>query len=88
MAIEKELNALFETLKEQRDEIELQLHLAGMEAKEQWHKAEPKWQHFIDELGIVNDDTKEVSADLMHAAKVIGDDLKETYQRIIEKLEK
>lgn len=88
MNIEKDLTALFNRLKEQRDEIEVQIHLAGMEAKEQWHKATPKWEHFIDELGVINDSAKETTEELLHATKVIGDELHDAYGRIIDQLKK
>jgi len=37
---------------------------------------------------VITDDTKEASSDLIHATKIIGDELKETYKRISERLEK
>lgn len=86
MNIEKELTTLFDRLKEQRDEIEVQLHLAGMEAKEQWQEVAPKWEHFIDELGVINDSAKETTQELLHATKVIGDELHGAYSRIIDQL--
>ncbi|WP_305907494.1 hypothetical protein Q9L42_015525 [Methylomarinum sp. Ch1-1] len=86
MALENELNALLHALQKQRDEIELQLHLAGMDVKDQWHKAEPKWAQFIDKLGVINDENQEASAELIHATKVIGDELKEAYKRLSEQL--
>ena len=88
MDLKKEFNELTEALKQQRDEIEVQIHLAGMDAKEEWKKAEKKREQFFDALGVVNDDTKEISTELIHATKVIGDELVETYKRISERLSK
>ncbi len=88
MDIKKEFDELTDVLKQQRDEIEVQLHLAGMEAKEEWNKAEKIREQFFEKLGVINDDTKEISNDLIHATKVIGDELKETYNRISERLTK
>jgi len=86
MDIKKEFDELTDTLKQQRDEIEVQIHLASMEAKDEWHKGEEKWGEFIDALGVITDDSKEASAELIHTTKVIGDELKETYSRISERL--
>lgn len=81
--LKNELKELSSTLSQQHDEIELQLHLASMEVKDEWQHAEKYWGQFIDALGIINDDTKEVSAELIHATKVIGDELIQVYKRIL-----
>ena len=86
MNIKKEFDELTDALKQQRDEIEVQMHLAGMEAKEEWQKGEEQWGEFVDALGVITDDTKETTAELIHATKIIGDELKETYKRISERL--
>ncbi|BCG63478.1 MAG: hypothetical protein methR_P1192 [Methyloprofundus sp.] len=86
MNLKKDLDELTEPLKQQRGEIQLQIHLASMEAKQEWQKAEKNWDKFVDGLGIVTDETKETSAELLHSTKVIGDELKETYKRIAERL--
>ena len=88
MDLKKEFDELTDALKQQRDEIEVQIHLAGMEAKEEWQTAEKQWGQFIDTLGVISDDTKETSSELIHATKVIGDELIETYRRISERLGK
>lgn len=87
MDLKKEFDEISATLKQQRDEIEVQLHLASMDAKEEWHQGETKWGEFIDALGVITDDSKETSAELIHTTKVIGDELKETYRRILQRLE-
>lgn len=86
MGLKQELDSLIKTLMQQRDEIDVKLHLAGMEAKELWRQSEPKWENFLDQLGIINDDSKETSAELMHAAKTVGDELKDIYQTIQKRL--
>jgi DnaJ-domain-containing protein 1 len=88
MNIIKEFNELTDVLKQQRDEIEVQIHLAAMEVKDEWQHSEKKWGEFIETLGIITDDTKETSSELIHAAKIIGDELNETYNRISERLRK
>ncbi len=88
MDIKKEFDDLTDTLKQQRDEIELQIHLASMDAKDEWQNAEKNWGQFIDALGVITDETKETSTELIHTTKVIGDELIETYKRISERLSK
>ncbi len=88
MNLQKEFDELTDKLNQQRDEIQLQLHLASMEAKEEWQEAEKGWGKFVDSLDVISDDTKEASAELIQTTKVIGDELKEAYQRISERLGK
>ena len=88
MDLKKEFDELTDALKQQRDEIEVQIHLASMEAKDEWQKAEQNWDQFIDKLGVITDDTKEASAELIQTTKIIGDELKNTYARISERLKK
>ena len=87
MNLSKEFEELTETLKQQRGEIQVQIHLANMEAKQEWQKAEKQWDKFVDFLMEVSEENKEESAELIHATKVIADELKEAYQRISERLE-
>lgn len=88
MDLNKEFDELSNAIKQQRDEIEVQIHLASMDAKDEWQKAEKNWGQFIDGLGVITDDTKEASAELIHTTKIIGDELKNTYTRISERLKK
>ncbi len=88
MNIIKEFNELTDVLKQQRDEIEVQIHLAALEVKDEWQNSEKKWGEFIETLGVITDDTKETSSELIQATKIIGDELKETYNRISERLRK
>jgi hypothetical protein len=88
MDLKKEFDELTDVLKQQRDEIEVQIHLASMEAKDEWHKAEQNWDQFIDGMGVITDDAKETSAELIQTTKIIGDELKNTYARISERLKK
>ena len=88
MDLKKEFDELSDLLKQQRDEIEVKIHLASMEAKDEWQKAEKNWDQFIDGLGVITDDAKEASSELIQTTKIIGDELKNTYARISERLNK
>jgi len=50
MDIKKEFDELTDTLKQQRDKIEVQIHLASMEAKDEWKEGEKQWGEFIEPL--------------------------------------
>lgn len=79
----KELSSLIEKLKTERDAIHLNLHLASMEVKEEFEKAEQHWQT-IKNTGI--EEATDISDDLLAKAKIVSEELKETYQRIATRI--
>lgn len=88
MSTKEDFEQLFEKLKVKRDELNLQLHLASMEAKEEFAEAEKKWADVKAKATEVADDTKETSKEYIAKAKIVGEELKEAYQRISERLSK
>lgn len=60
-----------------RDEIRLKMHLASMEAKEEWDELEGKWQSFSDRSEM-NKSAEGVGA----AMGVLGEELKQAYIRL------
>ncbi|MDX2439434.1 MAG: hypothetical protein QNK40_02695 [Desulfobacterales bacterium] len=88
MKIQEEFNKLVEKLKTQRDEIKLKMHLASMETKQEFEDAEKKWGPLKAKASDIADDAIETSEELIAKSKVVGEELKETYRRISERLSK
>jgi hypothetical protein len=88
MEVKEEFKNLLENLKVQRDEINLKLHLASMEAKDEFEKAEKQWVHIKAKAVEIADDTKETSEDFIAKARIVGEELKEAYHRISQRLSK
>ncbi len=86
MNINEELAQISEQLKQERDEIKLKVHLASMEAKDEWEQAETTWAGLKDNLDDIVDETKETTEELLASAKVIADELGQTYERIKKRL--
>ena len=86
MAIKEEFNNLLDKLKTERDEISLKLHLASMEAKEEFNSAEQQWNLVKTKAAEIADDSVDTSEEFVAKAKVVGEELKETYQRIAKRL--
>jgi hypothetical protein len=86
MELKDELNKLSETLKQQRDEINLQLHLASAELKDEWEKSEKEWGQFKEKLSEVVDEGKETTTDLIEKTRIIGEELKNAYNNIHRRL--
>ena len=86
MEILKELENLTDKIKHQRDELQVRMHLAGMDAKEEWEKAEEKWDEFKHKAAEIKDDTQETTEELVTATKIIGEEISQAYKRIVERL--
>lgn len=86
MELQKEFSDLVETLKTERDEIKLKLHLASMEAKEEFDTLDDKWDLVAQKAAEIADDAVDVSEEAIAKAKAVGEELKETYQKLRAKL--
>ncbi len=82
MSIKDEFEHLIEKLKVERDEINLKLHLASMEARDEFKEAEKQWEEVKTKASDIANDTKETSDEVISKAKIIGEELKDAYQRI------
>jgi hypothetical protein len=86
--MKEEFNKLIEKLKSERDEINLKIHLASMDAKTEFEEAEKKWLQVKAKAAEITDDAVGTSEELIAKAKVVGEELKETYNRIAKRLSK
>ena len=81
---------LIETLKQQRDELKLKMHLGSLEAKEEFEALEKKWDHWTAEAKAQAKPLREVMED---SAKNVGtaldlvlDEVKQSYEKIKDEL--
>jgi hypothetical protein len=81
-----EFDNLLDKLKSERDEIMLKLHLASMEAKEEFEEAEKNWDTLKIKASEIADDSKETSEEFIVKAKIVGEELKYAYSRISKRL--
>jgi hypothetical protein len=86
MALKEDFERLLESLKTERDEIKLKLHLGSMEARGEFEKVEKNWDTFTQKASDIADDTVETSEEFIEKAKVVGEELKATYDRIRARL--
>ena len=82
--LKTEIAELVEKLRHERDELNLQLHLAKAEAREEWWYLEKKWEHFQENSAIVGDAALEASQEIGAATHKLGEELKNGYQHIRE----
>ena len=86
MDIREEFDKLVEKLKSERDNLNLKAHLASMDAKEELKEAEEKWSQVKEKAAQIADDAVDTSEEYIGKAKIIGEELKETYRRIAQRL--
>jgi len=77
-----DIDRIIESLKQQKDEIRLQIHLAGAEVRDELSELEKK----LEELGARADrlrkEAGETSANVIEAAKLVADEVKQGFERI------
>lgn len=76
------LDKIGEELKQLRDEIELQIHLASADARDEFGELEKKWEHFRARLDLVGKATEEAAEDVGDALELVGSELKKGYEKI------
>ncbi len=86
MAIKEDFENLLNKLNTEREEINLKLHLASLEARDEFEQAEKQWQQVKNKAAEIADESKETSEEFIAKAKIVGEELKETYQRITTRL--
>ena len=80
--IKEEIGELIADLKQQRDELRVQMHLAGAEAKEFWEDVEKKWHHFEARSAQFRAEARDAGADIAEAVKLLGSEIRDGYDRL------
>jgi len=77
-----QIESLVEDVKRIRDELEVQIHLAAADAKDEWAGLEKKWHHLRGRLDSVGKVAGDAAEDVGDALDILGDELKRGYERI------
>ena len=80
--IEDNADEIFERLRQQRDELNLRIHLASMEARDEWDELEKKWDHFVAKSKHVAEEAEPAAKEVGAALALLADEIKAGYQRI------
>jgi hypothetical protein len=76
------VHKLIEDLKRQRDELRLQMHLGSMELKNEWDKLDGKLGDLTSRAQPLRTAVGESAEDVWEAAKLLGTEIKEGFDRI------
>ncbi|CAH1387845.1 hypothetical protein [Candidatus Nitrotoga sp. M5] len=77
-----DIEDIIESLKQQKDEIKLQIHLAKAEARDEWPELEKKCKELMSKTDALRKEASDVSGDVIKAAKVVADEIKRGFDRI------
>jgi len=77
---------VIDELRHQRDELNVKLHLAKLEAKDEWEIIETKLSKFESRTKQLGGVTAEASRDIGEAAKLLGEEIRDGLKKIIKHL--
>ena len=77
---------VMDKLRQERDELRLQVRLGKAELKEEWEALERKWEHLEGRMAGVKDEAREASREVGAAFGILADELGEAYRRIRARL--
>lgn len=83
-----DIDEIFEELKQKRDELRVQIHLASKEVKDEWEDLEEKMEDFSGKAKQFADDAelKKTGEGIGEALGQLGSELKHGYDRIRDAL--
>ncbi len=84
--IEDSLEDVIDKLKEQRDELNLKMHLANMEIRDEWDELENKWEQFVIKSAQVRSEVGPSVDDIKAALSILGEEIGKGYRKIKDTL--
>jgi chromosome segregation ATPase len=80
------LEELIAKLKQERDELKVQMHLASMDAKDEYERISGKVDELTDQYEPVKDAVEETAGNVLSALGLVADELKFGFQRVRQSL--
>lgn len=80
--IKAHIEEMLDEIKQERDELQVRLHLAKLETSEEWQKLEAKLGKFESKVKQLGGVTAEASKDMGRAAKLLGEEIREGLKKI------
>jgi seryl-tRNA synthetase len=77
---------IIEKLRQERDELRLQMRLGKAEFKDEWEELEHKWEKLEARMSGAAEEAREASKEVGAAFGVLADELGEAYRRIRHRL--
>jgi predicted nucleic acid-binding Zn-ribbon protein len=80
--LKDEINEMIADLKQLRDELKVQLHLAKEDIKNDWDEVEGNLAKLESKAKNIGDATKDASGDVGEAAKLLAEEVKNGFDKI------
>jgi predicted nucleic acid-binding Zn-ribbon protein len=80
------INELMTRLEQERDELQLKMHLAKADARDELAKLDDKMVQLRERASRVDDEAKEAFGDISDAARKLAAEIKEGFERVRKQL--
>ena len=80
------IDELVDELKEERDKLRVRVHLAKMEADEEWEELEDKFEKLESKAKAIGRATAQSAEDVGEAVKLLGNEIKDGFKHIASQL--
>lgn len=84
--IEDSVEGAFDVLRQQRDELRVKVHLAGMEVRDEWEQLEEQWQQLVVKKDQLERELEPTVDDARVAWLMLKDEVFEAYRTIRKRL--
>lgn len=84
--VPEQITKALEHLKQQRDELHVQLHLAKADAKDEWARLESRWDEIKPKLEAAREEVGKTTESVGAALGLAIDELKKGYERLRSRL--
>lgn len=84
--VPEQITKALEHLKQQRDELHVQLHLAKADAKDEWARLESRWDEIKPKLEAAREEVGKTAESVGAALGLAIDELKKGYERLRSRL--
>ena len=84
--VTEQITKALEHFKQQRDELQVQLHLAKAEAKDEWARLETQWDEIKPKLEAAREEVEKTAVSVGDALNQAIEELKNGYERLRSRL--
>ena len=84
--VTEQITKALEHFKQQRDELQVQLHLAKADAKDEWARLESQWDDIKPKLEAAREEVGKTAESVGEALSLAIDELKKGYERFRSRL--
>lgn len=84
--VKEQMTKALDHLKQQRDELQVQLHLAKADAKDEWARLETQWDEVKPKLEAAREEVGKTAESVGAALGMAIEELKKGYERLRSRL--